>query len=70
MLGERWWSELSPAERERVIQYLLTGSQNQDYRGMIMDGEVLFKPSHMGAILGYLDFVGLITPPGWRPSRR
>jgi hypothetical protein len=65
LLGERWWSELSPAERERVIQYLLTGSQNQDYRGKIMDGEVTFVVSHMGAILGYMDFVGLMTQTTW-----
>ena len=65
VLGERWWSELSPNERERVIQYLLTGSQNQDYRGKIMDGEVTFVVSHMGAILGYLDFVGLMADTTW-----
>jgi hypothetical protein len=64
-LGERWWSELSATERERVIQYLLTGSQNQDYRGKIMDGEVTFVVSHMGAILGYLDFVGLMASTTW-----
>jgi hypothetical protein len=65
LLGERWWADLSPAERERVIQYLLTGSQNQDYRGKIMDGEVTFVVSHMGAILGYIDFVGLMAQTTW-----
>jgi hypothetical protein len=65
VLGERWWSELSPDERERVVQFLLTGSQNQDYRGKIMDGEVTFVVSHMGAILGYLDFVGLMAQTTW-----
>jgi hypothetical protein len=65
VLGERWWSDLSPDQRERVIQYLLTGSQNQDYRGKIMDGEVTFVVSHMGAILGYLDFVGLMAHTTW-----
>jgi hypothetical protein len=65
VLGERWWADLSPVERERVIQYLLTGSQNQDYRGMIMDGEVTFVVSHMGAILGYMDFVDLMAQTTW-----
>ena len=65
VLGERWWADLSPRERERVIQYLLTGSQNQDYRGKIMDGEVTFVVSHMGAILGYIDFVSLMGQTTW-----
>ena len=64
-LGERWWGDLSPLEGERVIQFLLTGSQNQDYRGTIMDGEVTFVVSHMGAMLGYLDFVGLFAHTTW-----
>jgi hypothetical protein len=68
VLGERWWADLSATERERVIQYLLTGSQNQDYRGKIMDGEVTFVVSHMGAILGYLDFVGLMAQTTWVES--
>ena len=35
--------------RERMIQYLLTGSQNQNYQGKLMDG----KGSICGAPAGF-----------------
>jgi hypothetical protein len=63
-LVERWWNGLSDAQRETAVFYLSIGSHNQDYRGKIMDGEVLVVVPRLEAMIAYLDFVytmGLTT---------
>jgi hypothetical protein len=48
------WRSLSEDEKKQVLYYLSVGSQNQDYRGTIMDGEVA------AVLSGYYSLVGLI----------
>ena len=62
---ESWGKGLSPQERGEAILYLTIGSQNQDYRGMIMDGEALFVVGRTWAMVAYLDFVSLMAQTTW-----
>jgi hypothetical protein len=64
-LAAAWWSEHSAEQVERVTFYLTIGSQNQDYRGKIMDGEVLCVVAGTAAMIAYLDFVGTMTATTW-----
>jgi hypothetical protein len=64
-LVDRWWQGLAPAERDEVVFYLTTGSQNQDYRGKIMDGEVMYVIAQVQAMIGYLDFVMMMSLSTW-----
>ena len=57
--------ELTPDERKKAFMYLTVGSQNQDYRGMLMDGEVLYCVSGWGSMNGLLDFVLLMGLSEW-----
>jgi hypothetical protein len=60
------WSEgLSEQERAEAIVYLTLGSQNQDYRSMIMDGEALFVVGRTWAMVAYLDFISLMGQTTW-----
>jgi hypothetical protein len=45
---------LTQEEKDRVIYYLTVGSQNQDYRGMIMDAEAA------AVVSGYYSLVALV----------
>jgi len=60
-----WGEGLTPQERGEAILYLTVGSHNQDYRSMIMDGEVLFVVGRTWAMIAYLDFVSLIAQTTW-----
>lgn len=62
---DAWGDALSPRDRERLIYYLVIGSHNQDYRGKIMDGEVLVAVSRAEAMIAYLDFVHLLALTTW-----
>ncbi len=64
-LIESWGKGLSPQERGEAILYLTIGSQNQDYRSMIMDGEALFVVGRTWAMVAYLDFVSLMAQTTW-----
>ncbi|MCK4550023.1 MAG: hypothetical protein KAU49_07625, partial [Candidatus Krumholzibacteria bacterium] len=48
-LVREWAETISPEDEERLAMFLTIGSQNQDYRGKIMDGEVLFVASGLSA---------------------
>jgi len=48
-----YWNSLTQEEKRRVMYYLTLGSQNQDYRGTIMDGEVA------AVVSGYYSLVAL-----------
>jgi len=55
----------TPAEIERMVIYLTLGSHNQNYRGKFMDAEVLYVVGQRGAMLAYLDFLGIISTTTW-----
>jgi hypothetical protein len=59
-----YWFSLREDEKQKVIYYLSVGSQNQDYRGTIMDGEVAAVVSGYYSIAGLIDLffmTGLTT---------
>jgi phosphatidylserine/phosphatidylglycerophosphate/cardiolipin synthase-like enzyme len=47
------------------VFYLAVGSFNQNYRSMLMDGEVLFLVSGPDASMAFLDFVGMVYVVTW-----
>ena len=81
MANARLWEEqldaiaetTTPEERARAIAYLSVGSHNMDYRGLMMDGEVLYVTASRGVLPGMLDLVillGLSRLGGGRPAAR
>ncbi len=58
----------TPDEIDKMVLYLTAGSQNQNYRGKFMDGEVLCVVGRRGAMLAYLDFLGIMTTTTWVES--
>jgi hypothetical protein len=64
-LVDAWGEALSPEDREKLVYYLVIGSHNQDYRGKIMDGEVLIAVSRAEAMIAFLDFVHLLALTTW-----
>jgi hypothetical protein len=67
-LLESWQAGLSPEERDKTIFYLTVGSLNENNRGIIMDGEVLFVVSDIYAMVAYLDFVDTMLLTTWVES--
>ena len=64
MLIDSYWDALPEDEKQQVMYYLMVGSQNQDYRGMIMDGEVAAVVSGEYSLVGLIDLffmTGLTT---------
>ncbi len=49
--------ELTPAEKEELIYYFSVGSTNMDYRGMVMDGEVMILVGGWQSLFGFMDFL-------------
>jgi len=62
---DRWMEALTPEEEARLISYLMVGSQNQNYRSMVMDGEVAFLVSGWTIIAGLIDLVALSGQVDW-----
>jgi hypothetical protein len=62
---EEWAGSMGPGERDRIVMYISVGSQNQDYRGKIMDGEVLYIVSGVGGSLAMLDMMNLLLVTTW-----
>ena len=60
-----WGKSVDGPERDKSMIYLTVGSQNEDYRSMIMDGEALFVTGHAWAMIAYLDFVSLMGQTTW-----
>jgi hypothetical protein len=58
-------SSLSPEARARGIAYLSVGSHNMDYRGLMMDGEVVYVTAGRGVLPGMLDLVILLGLTDW-----
>ena len=72
-VNERIWDKqldailarMTPAERSAVIAFLSVGSHNMDYRGLMMDGEVLYVTAGRGVLPGMLDLVFLLGISDW-----
>ncbi len=64
-LVREWAEMLNSEDEERLAMFLTVGSQNQDYRGKIMDGEVLFVTSGLRAGVALLDMMELILVSTW-----
>jgi hypothetical protein len=60
----------TPEERRRGIAYLSVGSHNMDYRGLMMDGEVLYVTAGRGVLPGMLDLVILLGLSDWVDDAR
>jgi len=60
-----WFSSLDPETKRRVVFFTLFGSQNQNYRSMVVDGEVCFVVSRYPSVVSYLDLVALIGESRW-----
>jgi hypothetical protein len=56
---------LPPEIGDRIIWYLSVGSQNQDYRGMFLDGEVTFVTAGWEVVWGLMDFVWILGMCDW-----
>jgi hypothetical protein len=60
-----YWNSLSEEEKHRVMYYLSIGSQNQDYRGTIMDGEVAAVISGYYSLIGVMDLFFMSASTTW-----
>jgi hypothetical protein len=60
-----WYAELNPATRERVIFYSMIGSQNQNNRSVMSDGEDALMIAHWPSVISYLDFITLAGQSVW-----
>jgi hypothetical protein len=60
-----YWNSLTEKEKRRVIYYLSIGSQNQDYRGTIMDGEVAAVISGYYSLIGVIDLFFMSATTTW-----
>jgi hypothetical protein len=56
---------MPPELVERIVWYISVGSQNQDYRGMFLDGEVSFITSGWESVWGLVDFVWILGMCDW-----
>jgi hypothetical protein len=68
-LLEAWDANRTYDERERSAFYLAVGSFNQNYRSMLMDGEVLYLVSDTDALMAFLDFAGMLYLVTWIESQ-
>ena len=60
-----YWDSLTKEEKRRVMYYLSIGSQNQDYRGTIMDGEVAAVISGYYSLIGVIDLFFMSATTTW-----
>jgi hypothetical protein len=60
-----YWDSLAEEERRKVMYYLSIGSQNQDYRGTIMDGEVAAVISGYYSLIGVIDLFFMSATTTW-----
>jgi hypothetical protein len=60
-----YWNSLTEGEKRRVMYYLTVGSQNQDYRGTIMDGEVVALISGYYSLVGVVDLFFMSAVTTW-----
>jgi len=60
-----WQQSVPQADRNRVVFYHMMGSQNQNYRSMVMDAEVAFVTAGWPSVIPYLDALALIGQSQW-----
>ncbi|MEO7363090.1 MAG: hypothetical protein ABI120_22345, partial [Gemmatimonadaceae bacterium] len=60
-----WFKHLSPATHDRVVFYTVMGSQNQNARSMVEDGEDAIVVSQWPSVIPYLDLLSLIGQSQW-----
>lgn len=60
---------LSEEELARAALYLIAGSSNQDYRSMLMDGEVALVVSGAAGLNALFDYVFLMGSASWLEDR-
>jgi hypothetical protein len=65
ILIDEWHASLTEKERDRSIFYFSIGSQNQNSRSLIMDGEALIVLAGTRSMVSYLDFVLLLGLTTW-----
>ncbi len=63
-----YYSKLTPEEQDQAIYYLTVGSQNEDYRGIMLDGEALFVVSGFGSLYALMDFTATMGLCDWMDS--
>ena len=68
-LARRMFAEVEAAAGERAVLYAIVGSQNQDYRGMFMDGEVGVLIAGHEALAVLVDLVFLEGTVTWLEDR-
>lgn len=62
---QRWYDELAPDDRERVVFYTLIGSANQNDRSMVSDGEASLLMSGWPSVTATIDLISLIGQSRW-----
>lgn len=62
---QNWFNSLTREARQRVVFYLVVGSQNQNARSMVSDGEDAFVVSNWPSIIPYLDLIALVGQSRW-----
>lgn len=60
-----WLRGLTPPVRDRVVFYTIMGSQNQNARSMVEDGEVGIVVSAWPSVVPYIDFLSLVGQSHW-----
>lgn len=60
---------LPPSDRSRAAVFLMIGSSNQDYRSVLVDGEVSVLVSGSGAARALPDFVSFLGLSTWIEAR-
>ncbi len=70
--AERWHetlagltSAVSPEEGSKSVLYLTVGSQNMNYRSLILDGEVSCVVAGPSALIGYVDCLRILGLSTW-----
>jgi len=62
---DRYLTTLSPEERNTVLFMMTIGSQNQDRRGMLLDGEVLLAVTGYDCLVALTDFLFILGSATW-----
>ena len=64
-LVDEWRESISPETIPRIMFYLAVGSQNQNNRSSILDGEATVLVAKERAMMAYLDFVSILMLTTW-----
>jgi hypothetical protein len=62
---DRYLTTLPPEERNTVLFMMTIGSQNQDRRGMLLDGEVLLTVTGYDCLVALTDFLFILGSAAW-----